>query len=525
MKISRESSPTQRAKAEESVVVSAPLPLTERAQLFALDAYAKVCQTLPTADAGMMNMAGLGVWEFAAYAALGVKSGAGALASALGMVKGSLASAVALEFVAAKTVNHQLTTRLRQTSKPIRPFYVNMARAGLESGLRGESRRPHAVLGGVSLGATGYTDYIAGQMLGSQIRRMVHEHPIMKSLRTSSAIDSVRLESWTTAIVEVGVEAVAKRIRDPGGGFKSPTVRHLMAALRGEHDAQKVESIQRRLTTTETGLPMLGTVAGHTAAGGLVGLALGDVALGLLVGVADSIADAFLLRAALQGRFETLAKLKAQAFSNGWERKDDTVTAHLANFYEPMRKEAVGAGSDLRSLGQANVDAFSGAIDEVLRAVLISGCHLGLEASAVVATERLTCSDRRNLGALRALMRVSASRASAPAGRVLGERIYCHLAVGDRLERLSTSLMKQISEDLSHASSRKLVEVLKDDFPELQASGQWIRAATLASMLVTLSPQADLVATRMRRDENVVAISTPLPPAEGNAYPLKLAYS
>lgn len=525
MKISCESSSTQRAGAEGSspVKIATPLPLTERAHLFALDAYAKVCQALPTGDASTMHMAGFGMWEVAAYAALGIKSGAAVLGGALGLVKGNLASAVALEFVAAKSLNHQLTTRLRQTSQPVRPFYVNMARAGLESGLRGESRRPHAVLGGISFGATGYTDYLAGQMLGRQIRRMVHEHPIMKSLRASSAIDNARLESWTTAVVEFGVEAVAKRLRDPGGGYESPAVRHLMAALRGEHDPRKVERIQRRLTTTETGLPMLGTVAGHTAAGGLVGMALGDVGLGLMVGVADSVADAFLLRAALQGRFETLAKLKAQAFSDGWEHKDDTVTAHFANFYEPMRKEAVGAGADLRSLGQANVDAFSAAIDEVLRAVLISGCRFGLEASAVVATERLTRSDRRNRGALRALVAVAAGRASAPAGRALGDRLYGRLAVGDRLERLASSLMEQISADLSEVSSRKLVQVLKDDFPELQASSQWLRAATLASAVVTSSPHPDAMA-RARWNENAVAIST-TPPVEGGPAPLNLAYS
>ncbi len=283
--------------------------------------------------------------------------GAG-LSLAVTAVKSHLAAAVITEFVAAKTLDFQLTKRLRAPDAKARKLYRAMARAGLESGWKNDGMAIPWWFGAISYGATGSMDFLVGQALGQQIRSVFDLHPAVCKLLKEGGLSEADLEALKTEFFERSTAALAKNLRVPDRELKSPLTRHLLAALTNKYDDKMLHTVERRICTNDPGDAAFGTMAGHGAAGAVVGAMLGNPTLGLLVGLADATGDAVLTKAALSGHFQTLAKMKAQLLKEGWDKEEDIgVSGMLADFYAPIGAEFRDLGTDLRDLSETNAHA------------------------------------------------------------------------------------------------------------------------------------------------------------------------
>lgn len=262
-------------------------------------------------------------------------------------IKGNLLAAMGFELVSAKVVDYQLSTRLRRVDSPLRPFYVSMARAGLEAGWSSEGRALPWWYAPLSYGASGGTDFLLGQILGSQLRAGF-DALVIKVGRVPAERYEALGEAFRLRMLELLVDSLAL---PPGLHFTSPLLRHLAGALRGEHDPRVVQAVQRRLLTPRPGSPWAGTMIGHGVAGAGVGLLTGDPALGLGVGLIDASGDAVLTQAAIAGRMQTLAKVKAQLLHQGWSAATSQDNLHnFADYYAQIGAEFRALGVDLRNL-------------------------------------------------------------------------------------------------------------------------------------------------------------------------------
>lgn len=393
-----------------------------------------------------------------------------ALTTALGVAKSTLASAFLIELAVAKAIDFELTRRLRQPGSKAERFYAAMARAGLEAGWRGDHRRLPWWYGALSYGATGSIDYLLAQSLGDQLRQKHDELLAKVGVEVSAAQGAERSgrEPW---LLGPALEHLATLLPDPERGFESPLTRHLVQAIRGDHDPELVKTIEARLSTEHPGDALLGTAAGHGAAGALVGTMLGDPLLGLVVGVLDSLGDGVLSKNAVHGRIELLVKVKSQLLLQGWEEKwrPDWAT-RLTDFYAPIGIEFRQLGRDLR-LQLDRADQAGGRLSEA-------------------GAETLTEGWPEPLRALNHELR-------------------------SKVDHLISASMSRVESELEEHAARPLPSVLREDFPEAvfraERSLQEGRKKLFAAYFVAAEPvqSNDRVSRREAFEEEVVVVSLP----------------
>lgn len=357
-------------------------------------------------------------------------------------IKGHLPAAVGFELVTAKVIDYQLSTRLRRRGA-MTPFYVSMARAGLEAGWSSEGRSLPWWYAPLSYGASGGTDFLLGQILGSQLR-VAFDTLIFRGGHVPPQRYEALAEEFRVRTLELLVDSL---VLPPGHHFTSPLLRHLAGALRGEHDPQVVRAVQRRLLTKHPGSPWVGTMIGHGIAGASVGLLTGDPILGLSVGLVDASGDAVLTQAAISGRIQTLGKVKAQLLHQGWSARESQDNLHnLSDYYAQIGAEFRALGVDLRTM----------ASEGAALAETIAARSSGIEEWLLT-----------ELGQ------------PAPVGE--GSRLMAWLG------NLSQALVAKTDGFLEAHAQTPWAEALGEDFPELRRAGKQalrqLRATVLATAL------------------------------------------
>lgn len=287
-------------------------------------------------------------------AAVGFCKWAGA--SVLGAIKSSLPAAIAFEVVAAKTLDYQLSTRLRAEGSVAEPFFISMSRAGLEAGWAGRGDGLPWWYAPLSYGATGGMDFFLGQIIGAQLRQSF-DGVTTPHLVPGSEEHEALAKLFRASMLQVLAEALTP---DEDVRLQSPLARHLLGALRSEHDPKVVAAVHRRLVVANPGHPVAGTLVGHGAAGASIGLCTGDPLLGLTVGLLDAAGDAVLTQAALAGRIQTLSKVKAQLLYEGWQPPSEGLRTNLADYYAQIGVEFRDLGRDLRKLAHVGQERMIG---------------------------------------------------------------------------------------------------------------------------------------------------------------------
>ena len=366
-------------------------------------------------------------------------------------VHGSLLGAAATEFVLAKAVDYGLSNGLRRPDAKAEPYYTAMSRAGLESGWSSPTATLPWWFGSVSYGATGALDFAIANVLGGAMRR--NFDGLVTSARARGvALTDAKVERLAAIYFERVPQLAADLVAGSGAELDSPLLRNLVKAASGDVRRGVVDGIHRRLVTERPGDPFFGVTGGHALAGAIVGCATGEPLLGAAVALVDASAEAMLMRAATNGRFSTLMKVKAELLGKGWDGAELTASQRATEYYTQTAQEMRRFGGDLRAVADARLGTTAGEVTRALQAV----------DSLFV----------QQLG--------------APPGTItqLVEGLF---------QRAAGDLDERVSEALKHHAEQPLGAAIHQDFPELEvvekAAQRQARAAVMASWLRTAAPR------------------------------------
>lgn len=374
-----------------------------------------------------------------------------AIGTVVHAVHGSLLGAAATELVLAKAVDYGLSNGLRRADTKAEPYYAAMARAGLEAGWSSPTATLPWWFGSVSYGATGALDFMIANVLGAALRS--HFDGLVASARARGVtLGAAKVERLEALYLERVPRLAARIVSESGADLDSPLLRNLVKAASGDVGRGLVEAIQRRLVTERPGDPILGVTGGHALAGGIVGCVTGEPLLGAAVALVDASAEAMLMRAATQGRFSTLMKVKAELLGKGWDGAALTASQRVTEYYTQTAQEMRRFGGDLRAVADARLTASAGEVSRALASLdALFVQQLGAEPGTVTR---------------------------------LVEELF---------QRAAGDLDRRVSAVLDHHAEQPLGAAIHQDFPELEvvehAARHQARAVVMASWLRTTAPE------------------------------------